>query len=366
MPSVENRIPLYKVAWEEEDVEAVSKVIRRGMYWGDGPEIREFERKVAEYVGVRYGVATNSGTSALYALLQALNVKTKHMVASPSWTYISTVNPILIVGGEVVFVDVEYETMGLNPDELNNILLTKPVKTVIAVNVGGSPCLLEEINEMCEKNNVTLVIDDAESLGATIRGRKTASYGVASVLSFAANKIISTGEGGMVVTDDEKLAEKVRLYASYLGAANKRGDIHGANLRMSCLNASLGLSQLKRIEENIAARRRVANIYEELLLEEDSITIPVERAGERHVYQMYTVKIPIIREMVKTYLENRGINCKVYFDPIHLSPNYYRGVTLPVTEHLQKICLSLPIYPKIEEGEIDTVVSLLRDALKTL
>ncbi len=203
-------IPLFKIYWDDRDVEKVTSVIKKGMHWATGPEIKEFERKICEYVGERHAVAMNSGTSALHVVLAAHGVGEGDEVIVPSFTFIATANAPLFVGAKPVFAEIEDETYGLAPEDVEGEITPK-TKAIIPIHYGGSPCHIEELKRIAQKHNLILVEDAAESLGAIVNGKKVGSFGDSAILSFCAPKVITMGEGGMILTNSRDIYEKVRL-----------------------------------------------------------------------------------------------------------------------------------------------------------
>ncbi len=208
------KIPLFKIYWDEEDVKMATKSIQRGMFWAIGPNIERFENMLAEYTGRKYAVAFNSGTSALHAALLAYGIGEGDEVIVPSFTFIATANAPLFVGAKPVFADIEEKTFGL---DLEDVLrkITPRTKAIIPVHYGGGACRVEELSEIAREHNLLLIEDAAESLGATVGGKKVGRFGNCAILSFCANKVITTGEGGAAVTDSAETAEKLRLIRSH-------------------------------------------------------------------------------------------------------------------------------------------------------
>ena len=262
------KIPLFKIYWDREDIEMAKEAIQRGMFWAIGPNIEKFEGMLSEYIGRRYALVFNSGTSALHAVLLAYGIGQRDEVIVPSFTFIATANAPLFVGAKPVFADIEETTYGLNP---NNVVrkITPKTKAIIPIHYGGCPCLIKELKEIAKEHNLILIEDAAESLGATVDGKKAGSFGNAAILSFCSNKVITTGEGGAVVTDSEEIYEKLKLTRSH-GRAEETNYFSsteymdyvalGYNFRMSDITAALGIAQLKKMDKIIQMRRRNAEI----------------------------------------------------------------------------------------------------------
>jgi perosamine synthetase len=364
-------IPLFKIYWDEHDVEKVSSVIKKGMYWAIGPEIKEFEKKVAEYVGVKYALAVNSGTSALHVILAAHDIGKGDEVIVPSFTFIATANAALFVGAKPVFAEIEGETYGLDPADVEK-RITPKTKAIMPIHYGGSPCHIEKLKPIASKHNLILIEDAAESLGAMVNNKKVGSFGDAAILSFCSPKVITMGEGGMLFTNSRDVYEKARLIynhgraetSDYFSSTEQMEYVTlGYNFRMSTMTAALGLSQMDKLDKIIHMRRENANYLSRALSEIEEVEIPKEPANYSSVYQMYTIRISGregIRDRLKEYLNQNGIGAKVYFDPIHLSLFYrrkfgYKGGELPVTEKISQEVLTLPMYPGLTKSEMDYI-----------
>lgn len=364
-------IPLFKMYFNENDIRYVTNVLKRGSYWASGPEIYEFESKISGYVGTKYAITFNSGTSATHALLLAYGIKQNDEVIVPSFSFISTANAPQFVGAKPVFAEIEDKTFGLNPEDIVERITSK-TKLIMPIHYGGSPCLIREIREIANDHNLLLIEDAAESLGANIKGKKVGTFGDSAMFSFCQNKIISTGEGGVVTTDSKDIYEKLKLIRShgrletqdYFSTTDYMEYVSlGYNFRMPSLNAALGISQLEKIDEIIEMRQQVARYMADKLSEIKEVVLPNSLPDYYHVYQMFTIMVnEDSRDDLIKYLSTNGIMTKVYFDPIHLTKFYrtkygYNGCDLPFTEMISKKVLSLPIYPSLTVEEIDYIAN---------
>jgi len=372
------KIPLYRAYTDKGDVRKVSSVLKRGLNWAIGPEVTEFERTVAAYVGRKYAVSFNSGTSALHATMLALRVKEGDEVIVPSFTFIATANAALFVRASPVFADIERVTYGLDPDSAEKSI-TRRTKVVVPVHIGGIVCRYAGELESLGRERKLLVVEDAcEALGATARGRSGGTYGDVSVLSFCANKLISTGEGGMVLTDRKDIYERLKLVGShgrpdkipYFNSSASSDYVElGFNWRMSSMTAALGISQMRKLERAIQLRRKVAKMLNSRLSGVTEVDAPVEPPGFRHTYQMYTIRVKggrKDRDGLNGFLSSRGITSKVYFDPIHRTKFYRemlgrRAPRLPATDWVSSRVLTIPVYPSMTAKEVDYVA----DSVKT-
>ncbi len=363
---------------EKDDLEAVTAVIRRNMYWAIGPEIKEFEGQVGQYIGRKYALAFNSGTSALHALMIAYGIGEGNEVIVPSFSFIATANAPLFVGARPTFAEIEEKTYALSTKDVEK-RITKKTRAIMPIHYGGSPALeINELRELAEKHGLTLIEDAAESLGASISNKKVGTFGDSAILSFCSNKVISTGEGGMVVTDNPKIYERLLLIRSqgraegnqnfFNSAASMDYVTLGYNMRMPTMVAALGISQFKKIEKIIGMRQKNARQLSELL-SRSAITLPYLDGSINHVFQMYTVRFKDqkTRDRVKEALAKDGIMSKVYFDPIHLT-HFYKNelaykATLPITERIGKETLTLPLYTHMEDTEIELLAKSILKAM---
>ena len=341
------KLPLYKIFTDDDDVKIVSDVIKRGEYWAIGPEINEFENALASYVGVKYCLAFNSGTSALHAALLAYGIKKTDEIIVPSFSFISTANSVLFVNGTPVFSDIEEETYGLDPEILEQKISPK-TKAIIPMDYGGQSCKIFELKRIAYENDLTLIEDAAECLGASVKGKKVGSVSDISIFSFCGNKVLTTGEGGAVVTNSYEIYEKLKLLRSH-GRVEKKNYFDdpssseylgiGYNWRMSSITAALGLSQIRKLGKLIKMRQDNAGYLSSNLSKIPEIQTPNILKDNEHIFQMYTIKLPNsqIRTKLQSYLTEKGIFSKVYFEPIHLTSYYknnFKSPNLPVTEKI--------------------------------
>ncbi len=368
-------IPLFRNSWDDLDIERVTSVIRRGMYWANGPEVTEFEKKLAEYVGTKYCLSFNSGTSALHAVLLAIDVKAREVIV-PSFTFIATANSAVMAGGKPVFADVEDTTFGLDSEEVKNKITSK-TKVIMPIHYGGCACEIKGLRELANDHDLILVEDAAESLGAKIGRYMVGTFGDAAMFSFTPTKVISTGEGGVIVTDNQDLYEKMKLIrshgrvesAEYFSSTEYMDYITlGYNYRMSSVCAAQGLAQLEKVEEMVEKRRKIAELYNKELKSINGLRPPVEPKNNRHIYQMYAILInegKSKRDMLQKYLAEHGISSKVYFEPVHKTHYYQKElkyeITLPTTEELSEKILSIPIFPGMSKDEVIEVIKRIKE-----
>jgi perosamine synthetase len=364
------KIPLFKIYWDEDCIREIGEVIKSSMNWAVGSKVKEFEKAISEYIGVKYTVSFNSGTSALHALLLAYKIGPGDEVIVPSFTFIATANVALFVGAKPVFADIEEETFGLDPQDVNE-RITERTKAIITVHYGGCPSKVKELREIADDHKILLIEDAAEAFGAKIGSLKVGTFGEGAMFSFCQNKIITTGEGGAVVTNDEKIYERLKLIRSHGRLENQQyfsstqtGEYVelGYNWRLSNILAALGLAQMRKVDKIIEMRRRRAQILTKELSRINNIMPPKPPERYFHVYQLYTIRVPSdLRNALIRHLAEKGIMSKIYFSPIHLTMFYkkkfgFKDGELPVTEKVSKEVLSLPIYPTMNNDEIDYIV----------
>ena len=373
------KIPLYKVDWDKEDVRTVTNVIKRGMEWAIGPEIEKFEQSLADYHDSKYCVVFNSGTSAGHAALLSLNLKPSSEIIVPSFTFIATANWPLMVGAKPIFSEIEEETLGMDPSHLDSII-SKKTEVLMPIHYGGMPCKIIEIKKFAEQHKLTLIEDSAESIGSTIGNKKTGSFGDMSILSFAGNKVLTTGEGGAVIVNSKKIYEKLKLIRSHGRQINSNyfqtnetpNYISlGYNWRMSSMTAALGISQLSKLDKLISKRRKNAQYLSSKLNKHSKIILPFNYKNHKSVFQLFSIRITDnLRDNLMAFLTNKGIMSKIFFEPVHLSKFYSKNknkkISLPKTEKISQQVLTLPMYPSLTKDDINFISDSIDEFMETL
>jgi perosamine synthetase len=365
-------IPLYKIYTDQEDLDLVTKIISRGNKWAIGPEIEEFEEKLKNYVGVDYCLTLNSGTSALHASLIANSIGNGNEVIIPSFTFISTANSVINSGAKPVFSDIEEETLGLDPLHISEKINSK-TKAIMPVDYAGQSCKIFEIIEIAKQNKIKVIEDAAEALGSKIKGRNVGSISDSAIFSFCGNKVITTGEGGAVVTNDKEIFEKIKLIRSH----GRQDSINyfenpeqskyigtGHNWRMSSITAALGIAQISKLDKIINKRRDNANKIISKLTKFPEIITPKSIINSTHIFQMFTVRLSNkeTRDSLHEFLKKKKIFSKVYFEPIHKMSFYSKKeIELPHTEKISEQVLTLPVYPNMTNEEIDYLTSSISE-----
>jgi len=377
---IEWKIPLYKIYTDDEDLNLITKIVKRGTQWAIGPEIEEFENLIKNYVGIDYCLTLNSGTSALHSTLLSYGLKDGDEVIVPSFTFISTANSVLFVNAKPIFSDIEDETFGLDPQKLTKSI-SKNTKAIIPVDIGGLSCKIDEITEFALKHNLFIIEDAAEGLGSSVHGKKVGSQSETAIFSFCGNKVLTTGEGGAVVTNNKEIFEKIKLIRSHgrLDKGNYFDDPSlsnylslGYNWRMSSITAALGISQIQKLDKIIKKRQNNAHEISSRLSKYNQIILPIPPNGYDHIYQMYTIRLPNkeIRNKLQSFLTEKKIFSKVYFKPIHLYPYYQNlnnenSIELSKTMEIYDQVLTLPLYPNMTNEEKDYLISNILDFFET-
>lgn len=374
------KIPLYKIYSDDDDLNLITKIIKRGERWAIGPEIEELEKTIANYIGVDYCITLNSGTSSLHSLLLAYGIGKNDDIILPSFSFISTANSVLFVGGNPIFVDIEEDTFGLNPSKILENLKTS-VKAIMPMDYGGISCKIFDIKKIADDNNLVIIEDAAEGLGSSVNGKKVGSVSDSAIFSFCGNKVLTTGEGGAVVTHSKEIAEKIKLIRSHgrLDQINYFNDPSnpnyfglGYNWRMSAITASLGLSQMSKLDKLIKMRQDNAKYLSNHLSKHSEIKVPNAPDGYENIYQMYTIRLKNkkIRDDYHSFLLKKGIFSKIYFNPIHLT-DYYKNnfdvtTDLSKTIEISNTVLTLPMYPNMTNEEKDYIIESTNEFFEKL
>ncbi len=384
------KIPLSRPDITEKEIEAVLAVIKTP-YLSLGPKHREFEESVAEYIGVKYAVSVSSGTAGLHLVIKALDIKEGDEVVTTPFSFISSSNVMLFERARPVFVDIDPGTLNIDTQNIEELFASRydfdgevlknrrtraQVKAVLPVHVFGQPCDMDRIWQIAKKYNLKVIEDACEAIGAEYKGKKVGTFGDASVFAFYANKQITTAEGGMIVSNDEKMA---KLCKSMRNQGRDEGSawlVHqrlGYNYRLDEMSAALGIAQMGRIEEILQARERVANIYNERLEDSKNIEVPYISSQTKMSWFVYVIRVgrKINRDKVMEHLQKRGIECRSYFPSIHLQPFYremfgFKEGDFPITEKVSKSAIALPFYNNLLEKQIDYVCENLKEILEAM
>jgi len=360
-------IPLSAPDITQAEIDAVTAVLRTSRL-SLGPKLEEFEHAIAQYIGVPHAVGVSSGTAGLHLCIRALNIGEDDEVIVPSFTFIAAANAILYERATPVFVDIEPATLNLDHNQVE-AAITPRTRAILVVHTFGVPANMHAILDIAARHRLLVIEDACEAIGAEFHNRRVGSFGDAAVFGFYPNKQITTGEGGMVVTRDAELAQRIRALRNQgrypTGDWLQHTEL-GYNYRLSEISCALGIEQLKRIESILAARATVAHAYNERLQNQRLILPPLELPHSRISWFVYITRLqaeftPDQRDAILQSLTAQGIECARYFAPIHLQPAYsaWRGANLPITESESARTLALPFFNRLTEDQMDRVCEVL-------
>jgi len=359
-------IPLVKVYMDDEIKKAVLEVLDSGWYILH-EKVREFERKFAEFCGVKNAVCVSSGTAAIFLSLLALDIKQGDEVIIPSFSFISTATSIIEVGAKPVFVDVEPKTYTVDPEEIREAV-TKRTKAIMPVHLYGHPANMDEILEIAEENDIYVIEDACQAHGAEYKGRRIGGIGHVACFSFYPSKNMTVcGDGGAVVTNDEEIADIVRKLRDHGRRDKYVFELKGYNLRFNEIQAAIGIKQLEKLPGWNEARRNIARMYNQAL--EDLVITPVEEPWAKHVYHLYVIRTEK-RDELREYLSRQGVSTLVHYPvPIHkqlaITNIFGAQPALKNTEKLAGEVLSIPMYPALTKHEVKYVSDKITEFSKS-
>lgn len=364
-------IPYGRQCIEEDDIQAVIDVLRSD-YLTTGPKVKEFEKAVADYTGAKYAVAVSNGTAALHIACLAAGIKEGDEVITTPITFAASANCALYCGGKPVFADINAATYNIDPDEIES-KITERTRAIIPVHFTGQPCDMDLIGVIAKKHNLLVIEDGAHALGAEYKGKKIGSISDMTTFSFHPVKHITTGEGGMVTTNSKELYEKLLLYRTH-GITrnsemmeNEEGGWYyeqlelGYNYRITDFQCALGMSQLKKLDRFVMARRQIAKRYDKAFENNENIIIPYQETWGNSSYHLYVIQIRNM-DRKETYekLQALGIGVNVHYIPVYKHPYYqkigYQDVYCKNSEELYYGMLSLPMYPSLKKEEQEYVI----------
>jgi len=343
---------------------AVAQVIDSGRFIL-GDNVSSLEQEMAAYCGVKYAVGVASGTDALHLALRACGIKSGDEVITSPFTFVATAEAIAYCGAIPVFADIEPNTFNLAPSSVEKAI-TKKTKAILPVHLYGQPCEMDKIMALAQKHNLAVIEDCAQSIGAEYKGVKVGAFGQAGCFSFFPTKNLGCfGDGGMVVTNDEGVAEELKVLRGHGSRKTYHYDLIGYNSRLDEIQASVLRVKLGRIEEFTRLRRRNAGLYQNRLKDLSQITLPLEFLGSRHVFNQFTIRV-VIRDDLFAFLKIKGVGSMVYYPlSLHLQKAFaslgYKFGDFPESEAAQNEVLSLPIYPELTKPEIEEVCSAIQE-----
>lgn len=371
----------YATQWiDDGDIEAVVSALRT-THLTQGPMVEQFESKVAAYCGSKYAVAMNSGTSALHAACHAAGIGANDEAITSPITFVASSNCVLYCGGRPVFADVQKDTINIDPEDIKRKITSK-TKAIIPVHFAGHPCDMEKISSIAKEKGIKVIEDAAHALGSVYKGSKIGSckYSDMTILSFHAVKHITTGEGGMVMTNDQELYKKLILFRTH-GITRDAEimtksdgpwyyEMHelGFNYRITDFQCALGMSQMKKLDSFIRRRREIVQKYQKAFSGIPDLVLPIEREGFRSAWHIYVIRVKEDRKAVFNSLREKGLGVNVHYYPVYLQPYYqklgYKAGTCPKAEEYYSRAITLPLYPKMTDKDVEYVIDAVKASLK--
>lgn len=359
-------IPIYEPWLGAREEKYVLDAVRSGWISSLGKYVTRFETMFADFCGVEHAVSVSNGTTALHLALHALGIGPGDEVIVPALTFVASANAVTYTGAKPVFADVDPATWCIDPASVAQ-LITPRTRAIMPVHLYGHPAAMAELLDLADLYNLVVVEDAAEGHGAAIDGRRAGGWGRIAAFSFYANKTITTGEGGMLTTDDADLAARCRMLRDHAMPPHKRywHDEVGFNYRMTNLQAAVGVAQMERIEEFIERKRRIAHWYCEGLADLPGITLPTEAPGCTNIYWMVSILIdrpfPLDRDTLIPALRGRGVDSRPFFHPMDTLPPYRTSSPQPVSLELSRRGLNLPSSPSLTRAQVDYVCETIRE-----
>jgi len=360
------KIPIGKPFFSKEEINEVKKVLEEGNLtnntFAGGKRVRELESLLSNFVGTKYALALNSGTSALHAALLALGIGKDHDVLVPSFTFLATANAVVATGANPVFVDIKKTDYTIDPDDLEKRVTSK-ARAIIPVHLYGHVADMKRISEVANRHSLHVIEDAAQSLGSTYNGKQTGSFGEIGCFSFYASKVLTSGEGGAIATNSKELADKIRMIRNHGMLEGYDTRIFGLNLRMTEICAAIANVQMHKLKKMLQIRRKNANMLTKLLCELN-VELPKESNGAKYNWYLYTIALEN-RDAVMQKLNSLGIGATAYYrTPVHRTP-FYEGnnVLLPNTEWASAHVLSLPVHPLVDARDVKYIAASLKKAL---
>ncbi|MDD5253475.1 MAG: aminotransferase class I/II-fold pyridoxal phosphate-dependent enzyme [Candidatus Nanoarchaeia archaeon] len=360
------QIPVAEIFLNGKELDYLSDCLNTNWISSAGEYIKEFEDGFAKFIGSLYGVATNNGTSAIHLALAAVGIEKGDEVIVPSLTFISTANAVKYCNAVPVFIDSDRFSWNIDPKKIEEKITSK-TKAIIVVHLYGNPCDMNPIMEIARKHHLIVIEDAAEAHGAEFKNQRVGSFGDISCFSFYGNKIITTGEGGMCLTNNKDLADKMKYLRDHGMAPEKKywHDSIGFNFRMTNMQAAIGLAQLEKIDELVSKKVENANFYNKNLCNVKGITLPPLTPMSKNVYWMYTILIekeyPLSKQELEKKLLENGIDTRPAFYPVTLMPPYKTNEKFPVAEEISRKGLTLPSSIKLTEEQINFICNIIKN-----
>lgn len=371
MPKNKKQNIPYGRQWvDKADIKEVVRVLKSD-WVTQGPVVEQFEKAVAKYCGAKYAVAVSSGTAALYIAYRAAGIKEGDEVITTPLTFAATANMAAMLGAKPVFADIDEKTLNIDPGEIEK-KITGKTKAIMPVDFAGRPCDYSKIIKIARENNILVIEDACHALGAKYNGKKIGSLADMTILSFHPVKAITTGEGGMVLTNNKDFYEKLKVLRNHGMVKNpEKGKWHyeieepSFNCRITDIQCALGFSQLKKLDKFLQKRRQIAKAYSRAFADLKNIIIPAEEKNAESAWHLYPVQFQGDRGKIFDFLQKNGINCQVHYMPLHMHPFYkikfgFKEGDFPNAEKYYKAAISLPIFPKMSEPEIKKVIKIIQ------
>jgi len=350
---------------DKEEISAVTSILRNGVLTSSanqgGKHVQAFEKSIASFVKSKYAIAVNSGTAALQAALYALDIKKDDEVLVPSFTFVATANAVVSTGAKPVFVDILKDNYTIDPDDLQK-KITKKTRAIIPVHLYGNVAQIEKLSEIAKKHNLSIIEDAAQSLGSTYKGKHTGTFFEMGCYSMYPAKIITSGEGGFVVTNNKKLRDKLLMIRNHgmINGCDTR--IFGLNLRLPEINAAIATIQMKKLPNFLKSRKKNAELLSKLI-SDLNVVLPYQRKNENVNWYLYTIATEKRDKLLKK-LNEKGIGATSYYPtPVHKTPFYKLKTKLPITDWAASHVVSLPIHPKVTQKNIEFIAKTMRDLL---
>jgi dTDP-4-amino-4,6-dideoxygalactose transaminase len=366
-------IPVNMPLMGKEEINAVTRVLKTGILTGrlgSGPKAKQFEDNFAKFAGGKHSIAVNSGTAALHMALWAKNIKRGDEVILPSFTFIATAEAVALVGAKPVFVDIKPDTYNIDPEKIEPAVTGK-TRAIMPVDLYGLSAEMDKIREIADRHSLLVVEDAAQAHGASYRGKPPGHFADVACWSLYASKNMTTGEGGMITTNDDEYAEKLRLLRSHGEKEEYKAALLGHNYRMPEIEAAIGIEQLKKLPTFVEKRRRNAEALTEKLSGVKQLVLPSEPRGCISSWYLYTVRIRNgtvkDRDIAIQNLRKKGVGAGVYYHtPIHLMPYYrqHEDHVLPETEKAAEQVFSLPVHPGLKATEVNYVARAVRQIMR--
>lgn len=355
------------ISLKEEIDSAIQKVLNKGNFIL-GEEVNKFEENIAQYLGVKHAIGVASGTDALQIALMAIGLKPNDEVITTPFTFIATAETIVLLGGKPVYVDIDEKTYNLNPDLIEE-KITEKTKAIIPVHLYGQPAEMDKILDVARRYNLYVIEDSAQALGSEYKGRKVCTFGDIACISFFPTKNLGAfGDAGMITTNNDDLAEKIRMIRVHGSKTRYNHEIIGVNSRLDTLQASILLVKLKYLDMWNERRIEIAKRYSDALSDVDDLIIPYSETYNKHIYHQYTVRTKH-RDELAQFLKGKGIQTAVHYPiPLHLQKVFlhlgYKPGDFPISEQCSREVLSLPMFPELKDEEVDYVIESIKEFFK--